>query len=88
MVPRPIRVSPSVPRSTVEFAPISTSSSIHTRPTLWILLEAAALLADVAEAIAADHDAGLEHHAIAEHRAAAITQRAWITQSAPTRTAS
>src|SRR5580698_7595094 len=31
-VPRPIRVSPSAPRSIVVFAPISTSSSTHKRP--------------------------------------------------------
>ena len=44
LVPRPIRVSPSVPRSTVEFAPISTSSSIHDAADVVDLGEPAALL--------------------------------------------
>ncbi len=33
LLPRPTTVSPSVPRSTVQFAPISTSSSIRHPPT-------------------------------------------------------
>ena len=81
-----MRVSPSVPRSTVELAPISTSSSTTTRPMWWTLLEAAALRADVAEAVAADHHARMETTRSPSREAAAITQRACITQSAPTRT--
>jgi hypothetical protein len=88
LVPRPIRVSPSVPRSTVELAPISTSSSSQTRPTLWIFASPPPFLADVAEAVAADHHAGCSTTRSPSTEAAAITQRAWIVQSAPIRTAS
>ena len=63
--PRRIRVSSRVARSTVEFAPISTSSSTTTQPRWAIATGRPRLVGHVAEAVRPEYHAGLEHHAIA-----------------------
>ena len=68
LVPRPIRVSPSVPRSTRRVrADLDVVLDPRRARRCGILARPPPSCADVAEAVAADHDAGLEHDAIAEH---------------------
>ena len=71
LVPALIRVSPTAGRSTVVFAPSSTSSSMTTVADLRNLLVRAVAATDEAVAVAADDDAILQDDAIAERDALA-----------------
>ena len=70
-VPAPMRVSPTAGRSIVEFAPISTSSSIDHAADLRDLLVGAVAALREPEAVAADHDAVLQDDAVADAHALA-----------------
>ena len=74
-VPALIRVSPTAGRSTVVFAPSSTSSSMTTVGDLRDLLVRAVAAADKAVAVATDDNAVLQDDAIAERDALADRRR-------------
>ena len=61
-----MRVSPSAPRSIVELAPISTSSSITSVPCCGNCVYAPVFaIAHVAKSVRTQHRAGMNHDAIA-----------------------
>ncbi len=66
LVPRPMRVSPTVARSMQELAWISTSSSRTAGPDCAILYQEPSALFGVAEAVGADDGAVLQDDAIAD----------------------
>ena len=66
-VPAPMTVSSSAPRSTVVLAPISTSSSITTRPSCGTVWKPSGGDGE-AEAVLADADAGIDVDPVADQR--------------------
>ena len=79
LVPRRSIVSPSVARSIVVLAPISTSSSMRSPPTCGIL-RCAAPVEGVAEAVGAEHRSRVDDDPVAdERRPRATTTRGWST---------
>ena len=68
--PRPIRVSPSAPRSIVVLAPISTSSSITKRPCCGKIRYAPVFAHPYAypNPVEPKHRTRLHHHPVAQHR--------------------